>query len=174
MSNPITDLYMRYSKSRHPFEYSKITDVLYIAAWPTAENVDVIKSLGVRLIISMDWAEPDPALNEPPLHLINISFKDLGPFTSVPMPEVMQGVETALPVLEAGDNVMVYCKAGINRSPMMACCILIGQGYLAEDAMRLVKEQREVANPYHPAYNKFILKFEQAWQEKQAGHSDET
>jgi hypothetical protein len=126
----------------------------------------VIKSLGVRLIISMDWVKSDAALNEPPLHLANIAFKDLGRFTSVPMPEVIQGVETALPVIQAGDTVMAYCKAGKNRSPMMACCILIGLGYPAEEAMRLVKGQRKVANPYHPTYQKFILQFEQVWKDR--------
>ena len=119
MSNFITDLYVRYLKSRHPFEYSQITENLYIAAWPTAEDADVIKSLGVRLVISMDWLEPDAALNEPPLRLICVTFKDMGRFTSVPMAHVRQGVQTALPVIHAGDGVLVYCKAGINRSPMM-------------------------------------------------------
>jgi len=174
MSNFITDLYVRYTKSRHPFEYSKIIDGLFVAAWPTAEDVDVLKSLGVNLIISMDWVKPDAALNEPPLHLINIIFKDLGRFTTIPMPEVVQGVETALPVIQGGDTVMVYCKAGINRSPMMACCILIGLGYSAEEAIRLVKEQREVSNPYHPTYQKSILQFEQVWKKKQADLANET
>jgi sporulation protein YlmC with PRC-barrel domain/protein tyrosine phosphatase (PTP) superfamily phosphohydrolase (DUF442 family) len=144
-----------------------IIDGLYIAAWPTQEDVALIKSLGVRLIICMDWVKPDAVLDEAPLHLISISFRDLGPFTSIPMPEVRQGVETALPVLQAGDGVMVYCKAGINRSPMMACCILIASGYSAEEAMALVKERRPVANPYHPTYRKQILKFEQQWSERQ-------
>jgi protein-tyrosine phosphatase len=92
--------------------------------------------------------------------------------TSIPMPEVRRGVETALPVLRAGNGTMVYCKAGINRSPMMACCILIASGHSAEEAMALVKERRPVANPYHPTYRKHILKFEQQWQERKTNHSD--
>ena len=60
----ITDPYLRYLKSRHPFEYSRIIDGLYIAAWPTEEDVEVIKSLGVRLVICMDWVKPDAVLDE--------------------------------------------------------------------------------------------------------------
>ena len=35
----------RYLKKRHPFEYSQIIDQLYVAAWPTGEDYDVLKEL---------------------------------------------------------------------------------------------------------------------------------
>ena len=62
--------------------------------------------------------------------------------------------------------VMVYCKGGVHRSVAMACCILISQGYSAEEAMALVKERRPVADPYTEHFKARILKFEDEWKAK--------
>ena len=64
------NIIFRYLKSRHPFEYSQITDQLYIAAWPTAENSEALIELGVRLVINMDWVPADEKLSEPPLRML--------------------------------------------------------------------------------------------------------
>ena len=66
----------RYLKSRHPFNYSQITDQLYVAAWPTGEDYDVIKQLGVRLVINMDWVPADEKLSEPPLRVLALTEID--------------------------------------------------------------------------------------------------
>jgi hypothetical protein len=47
----------------------------------------------------------------------------------------------------------------------MACCILIARGYTAEDAMRLVKEKRDKADPYISYIRRRIEKFESNWSE---------
>ena len=66
----------RYLKSRHPFEYSQITDQLYVAAWPTGEDYDVLNELGVRLVINMDWVPADEKLSEPPLRVLALTEID--------------------------------------------------------------------------------------------------
>ena len=70
----------RYLKSRHPFEYSQITDQLYIAAWSTGEDFDVLKELGVRLMINMDWVTADEKLSEAHLRVLELAEIDT-PFT---------------------------------------------------------------------------------------------
>jgi hypothetical protein len=45
----------------------------------------------------------------------------------------------------------------------MACCVLIGTGHTAEEAMRLVKDRRAVADPDAWYIRRRILKFEQLW-----------
>ena len=60
----------RFLKKRHPFEYSQIIDQLYVAAWPTGEDYDALKDLGVRLVINMDWVPADKKLSQPPLRLL--------------------------------------------------------------------------------------------------------
>jgi hypothetical protein len=76
-----------------------------------------------------------------------------------------RGVEAALPVIKKGHRVHVFCEGGRRRSVAMASCILIGQGYKSEEAMRLVKEKHEVADPYIWYIRHRITKFESYWNE---------
>ena len=155
----------RFLKRRHPFEYSQITDQLFIAAWPTGEDYDVLKDLGVRLVINMDWVPADEKLNEPPLSLLALTEIDT-PLTPMSMENIWKGVDRAQETFDQGERVMVYCKGGVHRSVVMACCILISQGYSAEEAMALVKERRPVADPYTDQFKTRILKFEEEWKAK--------
>jgi hypothetical protein len=45
----------------------------------------------------------------------------------------------------------------------MACCVLIGAGMTADEAMQLVKQQRSVADPDVWYIQRRIYKFEQHW-----------
>jgi len=47
-------------------------------------------------------------------------------------------VEAALPVIQDGYQVLLHCRAGVHRSVAMACCVLIGMGQTADEAMQLV------------------------------------
>lgn len=155
----------RFLKRRHPFEYSQITENLYVAAWPTGEDYEELNELGVRLVINMDWVPADKKLNEPPLSVLALTEIDT-PLTPMKMENVWKGVDRAQEVFDEGDKVMVYCKGGVHRSVAMACCILISQGYSGEDAMALVKERRPVADPYSDHFKSRILKFEEEWHAK--------
>ena len=162
------NIIFRALKSRHPFEYTQITDQLYVAAWPTAEDYQVLKELGVRLVINMDWIPADEKLNEPPLRVLALTEIDT-PLTPMKMENMWQGVDHAQEIFDAGDAVMVYCKGGVHRSVVMTCCILISLGYSAESAMARVKERRPVADPYSDHYKSRILKFEEEWKVKNVG-----
>jgi protein tyrosine phosphatase (PTP) superfamily phosphohydrolase (DUF442 family) len=155
----------RALKSRHPFEYSQITDQLYVAAWPTGEDYEVLKELGVRLVINMDWVPADEKLNEPPLRVLALTKIDT-PLTPMSVENVWKGVNHAQEIFDNDGVVMVYCKGGIHRSVVMACCILISQGYSADDAMARVKERRPVADPYTDHFKSRIVKFEEEWNAK--------
>jgi protein tyrosine phosphatase (PTP) superfamily phosphohydrolase (DUF442 family) len=144
-----------YLKSRHPFEYSQITDQLYIAAWPTAENSEALIELGVRLVINMDWVPADEKLSEPPLRMLASTEIDT-PLTPMKMENIWEGVIQAQEIFHDDGVVMMYCKGGVHRSVVMACCILILLGYNADEAMALVKERRPVADPYSEHYRKLI------------------
>jgi protein tyrosine phosphatase (PTP) superfamily phosphohydrolase (DUF442 family) len=158
----------RYLKSRHPFEYSPITDQLYVAAWPTGEDYDVLKELGVRLVINMDWVPADEKLSEPPLRVLALTEIDT-PLTPMKIENIWKGVGHAQDIFNEGGVVMVYCKGGVHRSVVMACCILISQGYSADEAMARVKERRPVADPYTEHFKSRILKFEEEWVAKNGG-----
>ena len=158
----------RFLKSRHPFEYSQITNQLYVAAWPTGEDYDALNDLEVRLVINMDWVPADKKLDQSPLSVLALTEIDT-PLTPMSMENVWKGVNRSQEVFDEGDRVMVYCKGGVHRSVAMACCILISQGYTAEEAMARVKERRPVADPYTDHFRSRILKFEEEWKAQNGG-----
>ena len=78
----------------------------------------------------------------------------------------MKGVKAALAAFERGEKVMAFCKSGRHRSAATSACILIGQGYRADDAIELVKSKRSAAD-FRPAICQRIERFEQQWTQQQ-------
>lgn len=144
-------------------DISRIIDYLYISAWPESQHVDEILSLNIRLILSMHWQRPAVSLRQPPLELLWLPSFDT-PLTPIPLSKLRRGVEASLPVIQAGKAVLSHCRYGVHRSVAMACCVLIGTGYSADEAMHLVSDSREVADPYAGYIQARIRKFEQLWQ----------
>lgn len=55
----------------HPsFDIIRNTDTLYISAWPREDHEKEIIALGVWLILSMNWGQPEIPLGDPPLCLL--------------------------------------------------------------------------------------------------------
>jgi len=149
---------------RSTADISQITETIYISAWPRGEHAEEIRSLGIRLILSMHWMRPSNALRHPPVELLWLPTFDT-PLTPMPIKTLERGVDAALPVIEAGGGVLVHCRAGVHRSVAMACCVLIAEGYSADEAMDLVKDKRAVADPDVWYIKRRILRFERYWRQ---------
>ena len=143
-------------------DISQITPQLFISAWPRREHVAELQALGIQLILSMHWIVPGRSIRKAPTRLLWLPTIDT-PITPMPLGVLRRGVEAARPVLSAGGGVLAHCRAGVHRSVAMACCILIAQGHSADEAMRLVKEKRPVADPYIGYIQRRIRKFELVW-----------
>lgn len=143
-------------------DVSAITDYLYISAWPRGDHAEEIRALNVRLILSMHWIRPSRTLGHPPVQLLWLPTFD-NPLMPMPLATLERGVEAALPVIADGYRVLVHCRAGVHRSVAMACCVLIGMGQTADQAIQLVKEKRPVADPDIWYIRRRIYKFEQHW-----------
>jgi protein-tyrosine phosphatase len=78
---------------------------------------------------------------------------------------LIRGVDAALAAFERGEKVMVFCKSGRHRSADTSCCVLIGQGYRADDAIELVESKRTEAD-LNPPIRKRIERFEQEWRQR--------
>lgn len=145
-------------------DVSRITDYMYISAWPKGEHDEEIRALNVRLILSMNWWRPSNTLGRVPVRLLWLPTFD-SPFIPMPIGVLRRGVNAALPVIQDGWSILAHCRYGVHRSVAMACCILIGMGHSAEEAMRLVKEQREAADPHAWYIRRRIEKFARVWDE---------
>jgi hypothetical protein len=141
---------------------SKITDFLYIAPWPTPEDIEYLDKERVRLVLSMRQRVPPTYFTSPNMKVVHLPTTD-SLFIPMPMELLHKGVEAALPVVQDGAGVAIFCKQGRRRSVAMACCVLIGAGYSAGEAMQLVVEKRPIADPYIWHIKRRILRFEREW-----------
>ena len=144
-------------------DVSQIIDFLFISSQVKSENIEVVRTLDPRLVISMIFqTKPPKALEVPPISVLWLRTVD---FILIPIPvrTLKRGVKAALPVIEGGHRVLVFCEGGRHRSVAMASCILIGMGYSADEAMELISSKREVADPYAWHIQRQIRKFEKDW-----------
>lgn len=147
------------------FEFSNITDDLFIGNTPLARDYDGLRELGVQLLINMRLTRgPYPDPHHTPIRLLWLRTID-SPFFPIPIPKLITGARAALETIGLGGKVYVHCAGGRHRGVTMGSCILIAQGYDPEDAMKLIKERRSVADPYAYYIRPRILKFAQEWKE---------
>jgi protein-tyrosine phosphatase len=121
-----------------------------------------LQQLNLGLVIDMLATRPPPRkLQVPALWLRTFDF----PLLPIPLRTLHRGVKAALPVIQAGRGVLVYCQGGRHRSVAMASAILIAMGYTAQDAMELVSKRRSVADPWAGHIQRQIRRFEMAYRE---------
>ena len=143
-------------------DISKITDQLYIAAHPKAEDANAIHEMNVRLILNMIFIRPADVYRNPPFRMLTLRTFD-SIFLPIPIGKLVRGVKAALPVIEGGESILVYCREGRHRSVAMAAAVLIGQGNSADEAMQLISLKRSKADPYAWHIQRRIRKFEEVW-----------
>ena len=143
-------------------DISRITDTLYISAHPKPGHVEALAGLPTDLLLSMRLRPPRLAVRQAARQWLHLPCVD-SPLVPIPMRLFQRGVLAALPVVERGGIVVVHCHYGRHRSVAMACCILIGQGYPAADAMKLAVQQRPAADPYIWYIRARIERFAAQW-----------
>lgn len=143
-------------------DISQISNYLYIASLPKAEDAQAIRDRNVSLIINMIFIRPPSVYTQPPFRMLTLRTFD---FVLLPIPihKLKQGVEAALPVVQNGESVLIYCRGGRHRSVAMGACILIAMGHTADEAMQLLREGREMADPHARHIERQIRKFEEQW-----------
>jgi protein tyrosine phosphatase (PTP) superfamily phosphohydrolase (DUF442 family) len=143
--------------------FSKITDNLYIGTTPRFKDYDLLVSLGIELVINMRFGFPPVSeLFVEPLKSLWLPTID-SPLVPLPIAALKKGVEVGLEVMNHGGVVLSHCTRGRHRSVAMGTCLLYAQGMGLEDAMKLIKEQRPIADPYIWYIRRRIIKFAHEW-----------
>jgi dual specificity MAP kinase phosphatase len=146
-----------------PFNFSNISDDLYIGTTPLASDYNGLRELGIRLLINMRLMHgPFPDQHHEPIKLIWLRTID-SPFFPIPIEKLMRGAKTAMETISAGGKVYVHCAGGRHRGVAMGACVLIAQGYEPEAAMQLISERRPVADPNAYYIRPRILEFARQW-----------
>jgi protein tyrosine phosphatase (PTP) superfamily phosphohydrolase (DUF442 family) len=144
--------------------FSQITDCLFIGDAPRGDDYDLLRELGVRLVINMCFEKrPTVDLHQPPLDLLWLPALD-SPLLVIPIRHLRRGVQAALKTFQEGGKVYAHCKKGRHRGPAMGASILIALGYDPEQAIDLIKLQRPIADPDIFYIRSRILRFARAWQ----------
>ena len=145
------------------FEFSNITDNLFIGITPLVTDYNGLRELGIKLIINMRLMHgPYPDEHPEPLKLLWLRTFD-SPFFPIPLSKLVTGAKAALETIEAGGKVYVHCAGGRHRGVAMGSCILIAQGYEPEDAMKLISERRLVADPNIYYIRNRVMEFARQW-----------
>ncbi len=145
------------------FNFSNITDDLFIGTTPLASDYDGLRELGIQLIINMRLTRgPFPDTHHTPIKLLWLRTID-SPFFPIPIPKLMVGARAALETVEKGGKVYVHCAGGRHRGVAMGSCVLIAQGYDPESAMKLIAERRLIADPYAYYIRPRIMQFAREW-----------
>ena len=153
---------MESALARGAIDLSLIIEGLFVSDWPDEADAPVLAAHGIRLLLSMHWRPPAPVYRRPPFSTVWLPTIDT-PITPMPLSALRAGVLAALPVLQRGEGVLAHCVFGRHRGVAMACCVLIGLGRSAEEAMALVDERRAVADPYVWYIRSRIEAFERDW-----------
>ena len=146
------------------FNFSHITDDLFIGTTPLASDYDGLRELGIQLVINMRFSRsPYPDPHEAPIRFLWLRTID-SPIVPIPIFKLITGARAALETILLGGKVYVHCAYGRHRGPAMGSCVLIAQGYRPDEAMRLVMDRRAVADLHVPYIRSRILKFAREWQ----------
>jgi len=143
--------------------FSQITDNLFIGTTPRRRDYDVLRGLGVRLVINMRLTRgPKPHSHDLHIQYLWLHTFD-NPLLPIPLRAFTRGVSAALDVIRGGGKVYVHCAHGRHRSVAMGAAILIAQGMPAHDAMTLIKQRRSAADPNVFYIRRRILFFARRW-----------
>ena len=145
-------------------DFSRISDSLFIGTAPTSQDYDLLRQMGVKLVINMRVERrPDPDPHNPPIAILWLPVFDT-PLIPIPIKSLKRGVAAALKTIQHGGKVYAHCQGGVHRGVAMGAAILIAQGLSPQEAIALVKQGRPVADPDVWYIRRRIYRFAKSWQ----------
>jgi protein tyrosine phosphatase (PTP) superfamily phosphohydrolase (DUF442 family) len=144
-------------------DLSRITDSLFIGTTPSSHDYDLLRQLGVTLVINMRVEQrPRPDPHTPPMEVLWLPAFDT-PLIPISITSLKRGATAALKAIQQGGKIYVHCQGGIHRGAAMGAAILIAQGFLPQEAIRMIKQYRPVASPDTWYIRRRIYRFAKSW-----------
>lgn len=133
------------SKRRSSLHLSWVTDDLAVSRAPNASEWNDVLAAGLRVVLDL---QEEQEANRAALEAIGLLYRHM-PITEYQAPTVAVLIEAADWVnqqIDTAGPVLIHCREGRGRSPMVACAALIQRGVPLLPAFRLVQRARpEVA-----------------------------
>jgi protein-tyrosine phosphatase len=145
-------------------DFSRISDSLFIGTAPSSLDYDLLRQMGVTLVINMRVERrPEPDPHNPPIAVLWLPVFDT-PLIPIPIKSLTRGVAAALKTIHRGGKVYAHCQEGIHRGVAMGAAILIAQGFSPQQAIDLIKQCRPVADPDVWYIKRRIFRFAKSWE----------
>jgi hypothetical protein len=144
--------------------YSDVTPQLAVGGAFRKRQIKRLKHHGVTAVVDCRLeARDDPeALKAADIEFLHVPTPDRHGFT---YDQMFQGVDWVLEHTSKGGRAFLHCEHGVGRGPLMACCVLVAQGYTAPEALRIVRGGRWQALPNDRQLSA-LLAFEEQWRKR--------
>ena len=98
-------------------------------------------AIGAVVDLRAEECDDEAQLRTAGIEFLHLPTPDLRPAA----PEHLEiGTEFVRNQLRRGRKVLIHCQHGIGRSPLLALCVLVDQGFEPLDALLHAKDRREV------------------------------
>lgn len=144
--------------------YSDVTPQLAVGGSFQNRQIPELRRRGVTAVVDCrEEAQDDPtALGQAGMQFLHLPAPDRYAMT---YDQLHEGVAWVLDHMADGGRAFLHCEHGVGRGPLMACAVLVAQGYTAPAALRIVRDGRWQAMP-NDRQLKALLAFEREWRER--------
>jgi polymorphic toxin system DSP-PTPase phosphatase-like protein len=133
-------------------DFDWLTESLAVGGcFPVERAADLMRSHGIRAVVDLRGEDRDDEgrLRSAGIDFLHLPTPDLEPAT---LQMLDRGVEFARPYLGRGERVLIHCQHGIGRSPLLALCVMVDQGWEPLDALIHAKDARALISPSRSQY----------------------
>lgn len=109
---------------------------------PTARTAKSLARLGVTYVL--DLTEGGPTV--PWAESVVVEHCPLAEYQAPDLSALEAVSARAAAVISSGHALLLHCREGIQRAPLVACAALVQLGWPLPDAVKRVRERRVVAN----------------------------
>jgi protein-tyrosine phosphatase len=157
---------MEWATKLRPAElnYSDVTPQLAVGGSFSSRQIRHLKQRGVTAVVDcrQEAQDDQAALAQAGLEFLHLPAPDRYAMT---YDQLHEGVDWVLERMSGGGRAFLHCEHGVGRGPLMACAVLVAQGYTAPAALRIVRDGRWQAMP-NDRQLKALLAFERDWRQK--------
>jgi hypothetical protein len=141
--------------------YSEVTAQLAVGGAFRTSQIRRLQQRGVTAVVDcrLEGRDDPVALRAAGIEFLHVPTLDRHGFT---FDQMAEGVDWVLDHVSSGGRAFLHCEHGVGRGPLMACAVLIAQGYSAPEALRIVRTARWQALPNDRQLAALLL-FEQEW-----------
>jgi len=125
------------------------------ACFPMARAARLAREHGIAAVVDLREEDRDdePRLRAAGIALLHLPTPDLEPAS----PEMLdRGVAFVAERVRRDEKVLIHCQHGIGRSPLLALCVMVDQGWAPLDALTRAKEAREIVSPSRSQYDGWV------------------